>query len=108
MKLGWVAMVTQTGLLAAGRIDSGLVYYIGLAVVVVIMVGAIVKFYSTWEEIHEDEEPDSPADLLESFRQAHADGQIDDKELERVRGLLSAGPRDVDGTPRQKPPLPSL
>jgi hypothetical protein len=80
-------------------------YYVGLAVVVAILVGALIGFYRTWMEIHEDEEPDSPQDLLESFREAHAAGEIDDRELERVRGLLLAGEGAAasTGTPSHRP-----
>jgi hypothetical protein len=105
MKLRSVAVVPGTGLLAAGKVDAGLVYYIGLAVVIVILVGTIIAFYRTWVEIHEDEEPDSPADLLESFQQAHAEGQIDAQELERVRRLLSVGAGNEKGAaPRTHQP----
>jgi hypothetical protein len=66
-------------------------YYAGLALLVVLLLIALVKAYRVWEEIHDVEEPDSPADLLESFEEAHAAGELDDEELERVRRLL-AGP----------------
>jgi hypothetical protein len=82
---------------AAGRLDVGAMYYVGLAVVVVILVVALLSFYRTWMEIHEDEEPDSPQDLLESFREAHAAGQIDARELERVQTLLTAGAATTAG-----------
>jgi hypothetical protein len=89
---------------AAARVDGGVIYYVGLAVVVVILLGTLIAFYRTWAEIHEDEEPDSPQDLLESFRQAHAAGQIDDRELERVRALLSAGGGATSGAhPASRP-----
>jgi hypothetical protein len=43
-----------------------------------------------WGEIHDVEEPDSPGDLLASFQQAHADGELDDAELARLREQLSS------------------
>ena len=67
--------------------------------VVVILIGTLIAFYRPWEEIHEVEEPDSPADLLESFRQAHAEGSWMTGELDRVRSLLSAGGRGRSRTP---------
>lgn len=76
---------------AAARVDTGTIYYAGLAVVVVVVMIALVAFYRTWSEINEDEAPDTPADLLESFREAHAAGQIDDRELDRVQDLLIGG-----------------
>jgi uncharacterized membrane protein len=66
-------------------------YYLGLGILLVLMVVALVKVYRMWEEIHDVEEPDSPIDLLESFEEAHAAGELDDEEFERVRRRL-AGP----------------
>jgi uncharacterized membrane protein len=91
MTFRWETLLMSDRVFAAARVDAGFIYYVGLAVVVVILVGALIAFYRTWTEIHEDEEPDSPQDLLKSFREAHAAGQIDDGELERVRDLLSGG-----------------
>ncbi len=62
--------------------------YIGLALLAVLLVVALIKAYRVWEEIHDVEEPDSPADLLAAFKQAHAAGELDDEELERVRERL--------------------
>ena len=81
-------------------------YYLGLGILLVLMVVALVKFYQMWEEIHDVEEPDSPIDLLESFEAAHAAGELDDGEFERVRRRLAgptigqddkAAPADPDG-----------
>ena len=66
-------------------------YYLGLGILLVLMVVAVVKAYQMWEELHDVEEPDSPIDLLESFEQAHAAGELDDEEFARVRERL-AGP----------------
>jgi hypothetical protein len=66
-------------------------YYLGLGILLVLMVVALVKAYQMWEELHDVEEPDSPIDLLESFEEAHAAGELDDEELARVRQRL-AGP----------------
>jgi hypothetical protein len=82
---------------AAARLDAGVIYYVGLAVVVAILVVTLIGFYRTWMEIHEDEEPDSPEDMLDSFREAHAAGQIDDRELERLQKLLSVGGGEAVG-----------
>jgi len=66
--------------------------YIGLALLAVLLVVALVKAYRVWEELHDVEEPDSPVDLLASFEQAHAAGELDDEELERVRERLERSP----------------
>ena len=90
MTMGWEVASRLTGPLAA-RVNSGPLYYVGLAVVVVILIWSLIVAYRHWEEMNDVEEPDSPADLLESFRQAHAEGELDDQELDRVRRLLLTG-----------------
>jgi hypothetical protein len=69
-------------------LDDSRRYYVGLVLLVLAMVVALVKAYDVWEEIHDEEEPDSPADLLGAFEKAHAAGVLDDEELERVRDRL--------------------
>jgi uncharacterized membrane protein len=77
------------GLTAAISYDS--YYYIGVVLLVIIMLALLVHAYRVWEEIHDVEDPDSPSDLLDSFEQAHAEGELDAKELDRVRKLLLGG-----------------
>jgi hypothetical protein len=89
MAYGWESPDRLSGLWAAARVDTGPLYYVGLAVIVVIVIGTLIAAYRTWEEIRDVEEPDSPADLLETFRQAHAQGEIDEQELDRVQRLLT-------------------
>jgi len=103
MAIGWEAASKLTVPLAA-RVETGLLYYVGLAVVVVFLVCALVAAYRHWEEMNDIEEPDLPADLLESFRQAHADGALDEEELDRVRRVLSAGERGTADIPVASPP----
>jgi uncharacterized membrane protein len=67
-------------------------YWIGLALLVVVLSLALYKAYREWQEIHDVEEPDTPDDLLRSFREAHAMGELDDEEMRRVEQRLSAGP----------------
>jgi hypothetical protein len=81
----------SVGPLAAAAMTTGTWYYLGLALVVVIVVITLIYFFRTWEEINDVEEPDSPDDLLESFEKAHAEGELNDRELDRVRRLLAAG-----------------
>ena len=50
-------------------ISFGATYYVGLVLLSIIMIALLVKAYRVWEEIHDVEEPDSPADLLDSFEQ---------------------------------------
>lgn len=91
MAFGWTAYSVPVAIGAASSVDTGTAYYIGLTILIVIMIGVLVAAYRTWEEINDVEEPDSPADLLESFEHAHQEGELDAQELERVRRLLSAG-----------------
>lgn len=107
MAFRWDTALITEGVYAAARVDAGAIYYVGLAVIVLILVGTLIAFYRTWVEIHEDEEPNSPQDLMESFREAHAAGQIDDGELERVRRLLLTGEGEVKGASGRTPPLRS-
>jgi uncharacterized membrane protein len=79
-------------------------YYVGLAVLVVLMLVALIQAYRMWEEIHEVEEPDTPDDLLETFEEAHAAGELDDEEFERVRRRLSGLPTDADRSPQPAAP----
>jgi len=65
-------------------------YYGGLALLIVLMAIALVKAYRVWEEIKDVEEPDSPADLLEAFEQARAEGELSAEEMERVRQRLAS------------------
>jgi hypothetical protein len=62
--------------------------YIGLGLLSVLLVVVLIKAYRVWEEIHDVEEPASPEDILASFEQAHAAGELDDEELQRVRVRL--------------------
>ena len=58
--------------------------YIPLGLLTVLLVASLLKAVRVWEEIHDVEEPDSPSDLLTSFMQAHAAGELDDAEFARV------------------------
>jgi hypothetical protein len=63
-------------------------YYVGLGVLVFLMLIAGIKAYRMWEELHDVADPDLPTDLLETFQEAHAAGELDDHEFERVRQRL--------------------
>jgi hypothetical protein len=64
--------------------------YIPLGLLTVLLAVLLFKAVQVWGEIHDVEEPDSPGDLLASFQQAHADGELDDAELARLREQLSS------------------
>ena len=77
-----------------GRSSDALLYWPGT--LVVLMLFAFVKAYRTWEEINEVDDPDRPEDLLETFEEAHAAGDLDDEEFERVRRRLTSSVADAD------------
>ena len=67
--------------------------YIPLGLLTVLLLASLLKAVRVWEEIHDVEEPDSPSDLLTSFIQAHAAGELDDAELrESARGWAESPP----------------
>jgi len=57
---------------------------LGVALIVAVVVG-----WRSWQEAHEEEAADSPEDLLASFEEAHAAGEIDDDEIKRLRAKLT-------------------
>jgi hypothetical protein len=61
----------------------------------VLLVALLIQAHRVWQEIHEVEEPVSSDDLLQSFTQAHADGELDDDEFERVRLQLTSFPGEI-------------
>lgn len=89
MTIGWGTVPDIVQPVLAAGVASGWKYYAGLAVVVGVTMLAIVVFYREWQEMHDVEEPDGPQDILDSFVQAHAQGNLDAGELERVRRLLA-------------------
>ncbi len=74
-----------------------------------LLVALLIKAYRLWQEIHDVEEPVLTGDLLEAFEQAHADGDLDDEEFERIRRQLKSNPGGVDMTflQRSKSSAPS-
>ncbi len=101
MTSGWEAVRSVVQPALAAGVASGWKYYAGLAVVVAVTMLAIAVFYREWREMQDVEEPDQPQDLLDSFVQAHAQGELDAGELERVRRLLSD---DLKGREASSPP----
>lgn len=69
-------------------IAVGTSYYVGLALLTTLVIVLLVYAYRVWAEIHEEIEPESPRELLNTFEEAYAAGEIDQEELSRVRNLL--------------------
>ncbi len=92
--MAWIPLESATSgwIVGAGAVSYDRTYYIGLAILAVLLAVAIVKARGVWAEIHEEIEPSDPDELLRSFEQAHANGVIDDEEFARVKSKLAAGP----------------
>jgi hypothetical protein len=58
---------------------------------IMLVVAAVVGWWN-WREAHEEEAVDTPEDLLASFEQAHAAGELDDDEIKRLRAKLIGDP----------------
>ncbi|WP_337175480.1 hypothetical protein [Paludisphaera sp.] len=85
--------VTITGGLGplAERFEMPQYYYVGLAALVAAMIWGAILAYRSWEEATEDLDPATKDDLLEAFRQARLDGELDDQEYDRVRRRIEEG-----------------
>lgn len=62
---------------------------LGAVILVIALIVAVVVGWRNWQEAHEEEAADSPEDLLASFEEAHAAGDIDDDEIGRLRARLA-------------------
>ena len=56
-----------------------------LAVIAIGVGFAVVQALRYWREMHEDVEPVTAEELMASFEQARAEGDLDDEELARVK-----------------------
>jgi hypothetical protein len=78
-------------------ISSETLNYIGLATFLIagLIVGWIA--WNAWEEAHEVIEPAETDELMEAFEQARAEGELDDQEFKRIKGMLAEtrGGRDL-------------
>ncbi len=63
-------------------------YYGGLALLAAAMIWGAVLAQRSWEEANEDLDPATPDELLEVFRQARAEGELDETEFARVQRRL--------------------
>jgi len=94
------APIPPPALLAAGRPavqtnaqTNGFWYYLGFGLLAVAIVIGVTAAYRIWHETQEeDEEPVTNDELLAEFQAAHAAGEMDDAEFQRVRALLSGAP----------------
>ncbi|AMV39533.1 hypothetical protein [Planctomyces sp. SH-PL62] len=87
MGSGNLDLASGLGLLAFGP-SVLFSYYGGLAALVVAMIWAGVLAYRSWQEAHEEIDPATPEELLDAFRQAWMEGELDEQEFNRVRKQL--------------------
>lgn len=66
-------------------------YYGGLGLLAVAMIWAAIIAQRSWEEANEDLDPATPDELLDAFRQARAEGELDENEFARVQRRLKRG-----------------
>jgi Putative zinc-finger len=99
----WKVVMGGAGPFAA--FPSRATTYLPLALLAVLLVFSLIKAVGLWQEIHEVEEPVTSGDLLATFEQAHADGELDDDEFERVREHLASCPSgDQSAATGSRPP----
>lgn len=77
-------------------------YHVGLAALIVALIVGVVWAYRSWEEAHEELAPATKDELMEAFRQARREGELDDQELARIRSRLETDPT-VGGSGRPGP-----
>lgn len=75
--------------LFAAEESSPLYYYVGLAALVGAMIWAGILAYTSWREAHEELDPASPAELLDAFERARAQGDLNEEEFARVRRRIN-------------------
>ncbi len=70
------------------------------------LVVASLSAYRLWNETHEDLEPATTDELLAPFDGAHAAGELDDEEYERLRQQLQKTrlPASVSRPGKRSPP----
>jgi uncharacterized membrane protein len=97
-----------------GVISDRAWYNIGLGVVLLVLAVAFYWAYQMWSEVNEEVDPATADELMASFDQARAAGELNDEEYAEVRRRIeqpgSAGPRTgfpETGKARPKPPGPS-
>ena len=92
------AQQTAVGLVAALSPETW--YNLGLAVVLIALVVAAILGYRVWQEAHEDVEPATSEELLASFEEARARGELDQEEYARVRERIE---RSAPRPPAERP-----
>jgi hypothetical protein len=78
-------MIRGDGGWLVAAIPASTSYNIGLVLLVVAVAAATIWGYRVWREINDDLKPATTDELLESFHQARAEGELEDEEFDRVR-----------------------
>jgi hypothetical protein len=85
----WIEMMAPVAEIPPARQLA--IKYAPLVLFAVVLAVLLVKAVRVWQEIHDVEEPATPGELLASLEGAHAAGELDDAEIERVRQQLVGG-----------------
>ena len=98
----WTSGVASASWPLAERFQTPPYYYVGLAAILLAMIWGGIVAYRSWEEATEELDPASADELLEPFRQARQEGELDEKEFEKVRRRIEAEakarlPREAGG-----------
>jgi len=75
-----------------------------LLMIVALLIG-LWKARNLWDEINEDEDPATASERLRELEAAHAEGEIDTEELQRIRQLLNLADRPAV-VMRSQPDIP--
>ncbi|MDG3002906.1 hypothetical protein [Paludisphaera mucosa] len=67
---------------------SPMYYYLGLAALVAAMIWSGIVAYRSWEEAHEEFDPATKEELLDAFRQARIEGELNEEEYAKIRMRL--------------------
>ena len=84
-------------------------WYGALALLTIAIAIGVTYAVRVWREIHEQEEPITNEEILDQFREAYANGEMDEAEFRRVTELLTStggGPLDqtIVSPAASKPP----
>ena len=93
---GEVWKMTQgNGLSLLAALGLASKYNVGLVLLLVALTAVSWWGYRVWHEINVDLKPASTDELLESFHQARAEGELDEEEYSRVRTRIEEAGRSA-------------
>lgn len=76
------------GFTSVVAIDPRFWSYLPLIILTTAIVIGVPVAHRLWREVHEEEEPARPSDLLTDFEQAYDEGKMNEAEFRRIREKL--------------------